>query len=104
MVGGKKEHLDTCLPVLEAMGSRVEHMGGWGAGAAAKLVNQVQAVNIIVRQYCKSKGGLATSYRMFTVVSDIDSRVYPMERLFMCQTTDRNRFCKCMTRRNRSRW
>lgn len=41
MVGGKKEHLDTCLPVMEAMGSRVEHMGGWGAGAAAKLVNQV---------------------------------------------------------------
>lgn len=41
MVGGKEEHLDTCRPVFEAMGSRIEHMGGWGAGAAAKLVNQV---------------------------------------------------------------
>ncbi|CAM9105106.1 unnamed protein product [Ectocarpus sp. 6 AP-2014] len=40
MVGGKGEHLKTCLPVLEAMGSRIEHMGGYGAGAAAKLVNQ----------------------------------------------------------------
>eukprot|EP00752_Nemacystus_decipiens_P008671 g7739.t1 len=40
MVGGKEEHLNTCRPVFEAMGSRIEHMGGWGAGAAAKLVNQ----------------------------------------------------------------
>ncbi|CAM9968552.1 unnamed protein product [Ectocarpus sp. 4 AP-2014] len=40
MVGGKEEHLRTCMPVLEAMGSRIEHMGGYGAGAAAKLVNQ----------------------------------------------------------------
>ncbi|CAM9603413.1 unnamed protein product [Ectocarpus sp. 12 AP-2014] len=40
MVGGKEKHLKTCLPVLEAMGSRIEHMGGYGAGAAAKLVNQ----------------------------------------------------------------
>ncbi|CAM9598419.1 unnamed protein product [Scytosiphon promiscuus] len=40
MVGGKEEHLKTCMPVLEAMGSRIEHMGGWGAGAAAKLMNQ----------------------------------------------------------------
>lgn len=44
MVGGKEEHLDTCRPVFEAMGSRIEHMGGWGAGAAAKLVNQVRSV------------------------------------------------------------
>lgn len=41
MVGGKEEHVKTCMPVLEAMGSRIEHMGGWGAGAAAKLMNQV---------------------------------------------------------------
>ncbi|CAM9690810.1 unnamed protein product [Hapterophycus canaliculatus] len=40
MVGGKEEHVKTCLPVLEAMGSRIEHMGDWGAGAAAKLMNQ----------------------------------------------------------------
>lgn len=52
MVGGKKEHLDTCLPVLEAMGSRVEHMGGWGAGAAAKLVNQV--LRGYIQQYISS--------------------------------------------------
>ncbi len=45
MVGGKEEHLKTCMPVLEAMGSRVEHMGGWGAGAAAKLVNQVSGLD-----------------------------------------------------------
>lgn len=41
MVGGKEEHLDICRPVFEAMGSRVEHMGAAGAGAATKLVNQV---------------------------------------------------------------
>lgn len=43
MVGGKEEHLKTCRPVFEAMGSRIEHMGSWGAGAAAKLVNQVRS-------------------------------------------------------------
>lgn len=41
MVGGKKQNLETCMPVLEAMGSRIEYMGEAGAGAAAKLVNQV---------------------------------------------------------------
>ena len=42
MVGGKEEHVETCMPVFEAMGSRIEHMGPWGSGAAAKLVNQVR--------------------------------------------------------------
>ncbi|CAM9889829.1 unnamed protein product, partial [Ascophyllum nodosum] len=40
MVGGQSKHLDTCMAVFEAMGSRIEHMGPAGAGAAAKLVNQ----------------------------------------------------------------
>ena len=41
MVGGKEEHVKTCMPVFEAMGDRIEHMGPWGSGAATKLVNQV---------------------------------------------------------------
>lgn len=41
MVGGEAKHFKTCLPVMEAIGSRIEHMGPSGAGAAAKLVNQV---------------------------------------------------------------
>ncbi|CAM9356090.1 unnamed protein product [Discosporangium mesarthrocarpum] len=40
MVGGEGKHLETCRPLLESTASRVEHMGGTGAGAATKLVNQ----------------------------------------------------------------
>lgn len=77
MVGGKKEHLDTCLPVLEAMGSRVEHMGGWGAGAAAKLVNQVQALIVL---YCSSTKTIeavqCTSYVNSSSFLILKSRAY----------------------------
>ena len=36
------------MAVFEAMGSRIEHMGPAGAGAAAKLVNQVTHRNTSV--------------------------------------------------------
>lgn len=53
MVGGKAGHVDTCLPVFEAMGSRVEHMGPSGSGAAAKLVNQVKTLTPAVFCFMK---------------------------------------------------
>lgn len=76
MVGGKEEHVETCMPVFEAMGSRIEHMGPWGSGAAAKLVNQhlvitntvaaceayVLARSLGLRDTTKLKGLLAESW------------------------------------------
>lgn len=40
MVGGDAADLDTVRPVLEAMGKKIVHCGGPGAGQGAKLVNQ----------------------------------------------------------------
>lgn len=41
MVGGDPEVFNDCLPVLQAMGSKVVHMGGTGAGQLTKLANQI---------------------------------------------------------------
>jgi 3-hydroxyisobutyrate dehydrogenase len=41
MVGGVEADLERAMPVLEAMGSSITHMGPCGAGQATKAVNQV---------------------------------------------------------------
>jgi 3-hydroxyisobutyrate dehydrogenase len=46
MAGGAAETLEKARPVLEAMGSRIVHMGDTGMGQAAKAVNQVMAAGI----------------------------------------------------------
>lgn len=47
MVGGSAECFAHALPVLEALGSNVTHLGGPGAGHTAKLVNQTM-VGVII--------------------------------------------------------
>lgn len=46
MVGGKKSCLTKVRPVLEAMSSRIVHMGQIGAGQSTKSVNQIMAAGI----------------------------------------------------------
>lgn len=41
MVGGAAEALERALPVLQAMGKTVTHVGGPGAGQVAKAANQI---------------------------------------------------------------
>ena len=41
MVGGEAEVFERCLPVLEAMGKTIVHVGPSGAGQVVKLCNQV---------------------------------------------------------------
>jgi 3-hydroxyisobutyrate dehydrogenase len=41
MAGGSEADLERAMPVLEAMGSSITHMGPCGAGQATKAVNQV---------------------------------------------------------------
>jgi 3-hydroxyisobutyrate dehydrogenase len=41
MVGGEAGVFERCRPLLEAMGSLVEHVGGHGAGQAVKLCNNL---------------------------------------------------------------
>ncbi len=44
MVGGDAEQVTRAMPVLQAMGKTITHVGGQGAGQLAKLVNQVLVV------------------------------------------------------------
>ncbi len=41
MVGGKKEVLERCMPVLNVMGKTVTHVGTHGMGQTVKLCNQI---------------------------------------------------------------
>ena len=41
MVGGEKEDVDHAMPVLEAMGKIITHVGGIGSGQITKAINQV---------------------------------------------------------------
>jgi len=41
MVGGEKHALDTVMPLFQAMGKNIRHMGGAGAGQHTKMINQV---------------------------------------------------------------
>ena len=47
MVGGEKADFDTALPVFQAMGKTITHLGPLGAGGFTKLANQIiVAVNL----------------------------------------------------------
>lgn len=41
MVGGKEEAFQRCLPIFQAMGKTITHVGASGMGQTTKLVNQV---------------------------------------------------------------
>lgn len=41
MVGGPGEAFERCLPLFEAMGRKVTHVGGTGAGQVVKACNQI---------------------------------------------------------------
>ena len=43
MVGGEADAFERALPLLEALGSVIRHMGGPGSGQATKLTNNVLA-------------------------------------------------------------
>jgi 3-hydroxyisobutyrate dehydrogenase len=45
MVGGKTNQVERAMPLFEAMGKTITHVGANGAGQMVKLVNQILAVN-----------------------------------------------------------
>lgn len=47
MCGGEAEDVAACLPVLEAMGKNIHHLGPLGAGQTVKLVNQLLGAGIM---------------------------------------------------------
>ena len=48
MVGGEQEQFDRALPVLQAMGNTITHVGGHGSGQTVKLVNQILVVGTML--------------------------------------------------------
>lgn len=44
MLGGEADQVDRAMPVLQAMGKTITHVGTHGAGQMAKLVNQILVV------------------------------------------------------------
>jgi 3-hydroxyisobutyrate dehydrogenase len=45
MVGGEADQVERAMPILQAMGQSITHVGGNGAGQMVKLVNQILVVN-----------------------------------------------------------
>lgn len=48
MVGGPAELVERAMPVLQAMGKTITHVGGHGAGQTVKLVNQILVVGTML--------------------------------------------------------
>jgi 3-hydroxyisobutyrate dehydrogenase len=48
MVGGEADTFAQALPVLEAMGKKITHVGASGAGQTVKLVNQILVVSTML--------------------------------------------------------
>jgi len=44
MIGGEAKDFERALPVLEAMGKKITHVGASGAGQTVKLINQILVV------------------------------------------------------------
>ena len=47
MAGGRKEHYDRALPLLECYGARIDLMGPAGAGQLTKMVNQICIAGLV---------------------------------------------------------
>lgn len=53
MVGGDASTFEECLPIFQAMGKRITHLGPNGAGQTCKLCNQiVGAINLLAVSEC----------------------------------------------------
>jgi len=46
MAGGRKSDFERAIPVLQAMGGKISHMGPSGAGQASKATNQIMVAGI----------------------------------------------------------
>jgi 2-hydroxy-3-oxopropionate reductase len=47
MVGGAREVLDDCLPILQAMGKNIVYCGGIGSGQVVKACNQILVAGVL---------------------------------------------------------
>jgi len=47
MLGGEKSDIDKLMPLFEAMGKKVHHLGGFGSGMATKVLNNLVAASSV---------------------------------------------------------
>ncbi len=83
MVGGEKELLEKCRPVLSLSGNKIFHMGELGNGAITKLAHQVICVGTLVAvaegMRFGEKAGLDLK-ALAAVVNASDARSFMSER------------------------
>ncbi len=82
MVGGDPGDLEEAGPVLRAMGKHVVHMGAVGAGAVAKLCNNLIAgvVTVAVSEAFRIAEGFGVDARLLTqVIANSSGRTWIME-------------------------
>lgn len=82
MAGGKGEALELCLPVLQALGKKIYHVGPVGSGDAVKLVNNmllgINMAAVAEALTLGAKAGLDPK-AMFEVIAASSGRSYALE-------------------------
>ena len=61
LVGGERGDFDACMPIFQAMGANINHLGAAGCGQHAKLANQIMIAGALsgvceALAYAKAKG------------------------------------------------
>ncbi len=69
MVGGREEVLESARPVLEAMGSKITHIGPSGAGQMTKAINQIVVAGTLLAVAEGVTLGMAAGLDMEKVLS-----------------------------------
>lgn len=79
MVGGDTDTFADCLPVMNAIGSRIEHLGPRGAGYVAKITQvtlcYLNSVTLTEALLLGVKGGVAPE-KMLDIIRDSTGRSY----------------------------
>ncbi|NSX56012.1 NAD(P)-dependent oxidoreductase [Parasulfitobacter algicola] len=75
MLGGEIEHLETLQPIFDAMGKTFHHMGAYGAGMQAKVLNNLLAAasTAMTRQVLDWAGQAGLDQRKFLDLVDASS-------------------------------
>lgn len=93
MVGGERDVLERCRPVLETLGSRIFHIGEVGSGHTMKAVNNLLFGTLMVAS-CEAvalgaKAGLDPA-KMIEVISHSSGRNYAIDVKFKQKVLNRD--------------
>lgn len=68
MVGGTNEEFNSVKPVLEGMGKKITHCGGYGMGQAAKICNNMMlGISMVIHNNSVHSKDLRASYTYYHI-------------------------------------